>query len=225
MKVTSRLMIIWLSLMSALGPVFGQSKFSVALRAGYSYGHSDSKQIAPIPDPVTQASSSEVVTSSHSTGYSFGLVVRYAFSPKWSVNAGISAGQALATKGYFSQNGNEIPVSYTNTHRDEFAYSIPIQVNYQSTTKRLSPYFTVGAALGFRAKSYVDLGNGQEVAVKIGKPVTITPGVGIGVIYRLNEHYSLIAQPGFSYNVQDHSNYVYYHAYSVGLNAQIMYNF
>ncbi|MVM28998.1 outer membrane beta-barrel protein [Spirosoma sp. HMF4905] len=225
MKATSRFIIVWLSILSGLSPVFGQSRFSLAVSLGYAYGHSDSKQIAPIPDPIAQLPTTEIITSSHSSGYSFGLLARYAFSPKWSVNAGISAGQALSVKGYLSENGNKIPVNYTNTHRDEFAYSVPLQINYQSSTKRLSPYFSVGASLGFRTKSYVDLGNGQEVAVKFGKPVIITPGVGIGVIYRLSEHCSLIAQPGFSYNVQAHPNYEYYHAYSVGLNTQLMYTF
>lgn len=225
MKFTSRLIIIWLSLLGALSPVFGQPKFSLAVRLGYGQSHSDYKIITPIPDPITQVSPSELVASSNGNGYGVGLLVRYAFSPKWSVNAGISAGQSLSAKGYFSQNGNEIPINYTNTHRNEFAYSVPLQINYQSSTKRLSPYFSIGASLGFRAKSYVDLGNGQEVAVKLGKPVFITPGVGVGIIYRLNEHYSLIVQPGFSYNVQAHPTYVYYHAYSVGLSTQLMYTF
>ncbi|MVM36602.1 outer membrane beta-barrel protein [Spirosoma sp. HMF3257] len=225
MKATSRFIFVWLGIVGGLSPVFGQSKFSVALRVGYSYGHTDSKLIVPIPDPNTQLSSTEIVTSLHNTGYAVGLLVRYAFSPKWSVNAGITASQTLSAKGYYSENRNEIPFNYTNTHRNEFAYGVPLQINYQSSTRRISPYFSAGVSLGFRAKSYVDFGNGQEVAVKLGKPVTITPGVGIGAIYRLNERCSLIVQPGFSYNLDAHSTYVYYHAYSVGLSAQLLYNF
>ncbi|QDK80905.1 outer membrane beta-barrel protein [Spirosoma sp. KCTC 42546] len=225
MKITSLFIFVWLSILCILSPAFGQRKFSLAVSLGYSQSHSDYKSIVPIPDPITQLSPTELVASSNGKGYGFGLLVRYAFSPKWSVNAGIAAGQSLSAKGYFSQNGTRISVNYTNTHRNEFAYSIPVQINYQSSTKRLSPYFSVGASLGFRAKSYVDLGNGQEVAVKFGEPVTITPGVGVGVIYRLNEHYSLLVQPGFSYNVQAHPTYVYYHAYSVGLSTQLLYTF
>ncbi|GAB3788487.1 hypothetical protein GCM10028818_55140 [Spirosoma horti] len=155
-----------------------------------------------------------------------GLSSRYSFSPKWSASAGIWATHVLSSTAYFDINGSSIRIPYHYSHPFTNAYKVPLSVNYQSSKNRLSPYFSIGASLDFRGVSYVDLaGNGQEVPVKLGKALIVTPLVGIGAIYRLNNHLLAVAQPTIQYNVQSHPTYSYYHSYQIGLQMQLMHQF
>lgn len=204
-------------------PAAGQNRFSVAVSAAPLYGHSDYKIITPyVVNASGQLTTSELSTRSHSVGYSFGLLVRYTFSPKWSVTSGIWATQFVTTKGIFSIDGLETDLSTTNKHPFVYAYKVPLLINYKMSTRRLSPYFSAGATLDFRARSYIDL-NGQEVAVKFGKAVTINPILSLGAIYQVNNRLSVAAQPTVQYNIQDHSGYTTYHNYLLSLQLQLLF--
>ena len=224
MKIISQLTLAGLLIISGLIPVFGQSRFSVSFNLAPIYGHTDFKSIAPIPDPDTQSPTTEIVSNQRGVGYWFGLMGRYEFSPKWSASVGIRAGHGLSTTGYISLGSINIPLHYQYSHPFQNAYAIPLLLNYQSSTKRLSPYFSAGVTLNFRSASYVDI-NGEEVPVKFGKAITITPLAGAGIIYRLTQKLSLIAQPTIQYNVQSHPTYAYYHSYGLSLQTQLLYHF
>ncbi|GAB4018535.1 hypothetical protein GCM10028773_18520 [Spirosoma koreense] len=148
----------------------------------------------------------------------------YFFSSNWSASAGIWATQFISIKGNITVDGDNTVIDYSNKHPFEYAYRIPVLLNYQSSGKRLSPYFSAGASADFRAKSYVDVG-GTEVAVNIGKAVTVTPMLGVGAIYQLKQHLALVVQPMAQYNMQAHPTYTYYHGYQLSLRAQLMYRF
>ncbi|MBN8824540.1 MULTISPECIES: outer membrane beta-barrel protein [unclassified Spirosoma] len=215
----------FLLFMVGVAPAFAQGKWALSVHLAPTYTHNDSKITAGgglnPPLPV-----SEFVIKSNGLSYSLGVSARYAFSPKWSVTTGIWASHIATSKTDLVQDGIPYTIRYTYNHPFSNFYSAPLLINYQVSTKRLSPYISLGTTFGFRRKSYVDLtGNGDYVAVKIGKPVVVTPLVGVGVLYNLTEHMTLIAQPTIQYDVESHSNYDYYHAYSLSLQTQLMYRF
>ena len=224
MKTATFIALTLIGVVSSLSSVFGQSRFSILLNVAPTYTHNATKQMITVADATSQLVPTEFITKSNSVGYSAGLMGRYALSTRWSASVGVWATQLTSTKGDFSFNGSQSSINYHNTHPFSFAYKIPLLINYQLSDKRLSPYFSAGVSLNFRAKSYVDLGNGEEVAVTYGKPVVVTPLVGAGAIYRINGHLSIIAQPTIQYNLP-HSTYSYYRSYQLSLQTQVMYNF
>jgi hypothetical protein len=225
MKTSSAILITWLCIVGCINPIFGQSKFSLSLNLAPVYGHSASEQTLPIPDPNTQSATTDYGIRSHGIGYSFGLTGRYAFTTKWSASAGIWATSSIFSTADISFNGTQYSIDFQNHHPYSYAYKIPLLLNYQSSRKRLSPYFSAGASLDFRAKSYVDLGNGQEVAIKVGKPLVASLLLGAGIIYRLSRQLSLVAQPTIHYTVEPRPTYSYYRGYQLSLQTQLMYHF
>lgn len=217
-----------LTLMLIVGihlPSLGQRKFSLSVSMAPIYGHSDAKLVVPIADPATQSPSTEVVTNAHSVGYSFGLMGRYDFSEKWSVSTGLWATNSLTSTIDASENGSPSTLTYTNRHPLTFVYKIPLLINYRPLTTRLSPYLSAGASGDIRSKSYVILGNGEEIPVSFGKAMVVTPLLGLGGSYRFNDRLSLIVQPTIQYDVQSRPSYEYFHIYQLSLQTQLMYHF
>ncbi|QHV99016.1 PorT family protein [Spirosoma endbachense] len=226
MKIWTCIGFCGLFLLGSLTLTFGQSRFAVAVNLAPIYAHTDYKLDLPFPDLNTQLPTTVVTSASHALNYMLGLSARYSFSPKWSASTGIWATHGLDGTSHIDINGISTQLPYRYSHPFTNAYKVPLLVNYQSSTKRLSPYFSLGASLDFRSISYVDLdGTGEEVPVKFGKALAITPLIGIGAIYQLNNHLLLIAQPTMQYNLQDHSGYSYYHSYQIGLQMQLMHLF
>jgi hypothetical protein len=216
----------FLLVIGSMATAFGQHKFALSVQLAPIYTHADSKVIFPFADPSTQLPTTEFRAVSNGLSYSLGVAARYAFSPKWSIGTGIWATHSAVGKSDFLQNGIPYTVRYQYNHPFNNFYKAPLLINYQSSTKRLSPYFSAGATFDFRGTSYVDInGNGELVPAKFGKAVVITPLLGVGVIYGLTEHLSLIAQPTIQYNIESHPSYSYFHAYQISLQTQLMYKF
>lgn len=225
MKTSPLFGLIFFLIIGWLSPVLGQSRWAVSINVAPTYAHSDSKMVFPLANSTIPASFTQIVTRSHTLGYSFGLMGYYAFSPTWSVSAGIWATQFVSVKGDFDVDAEHMTLNNTNKHPFEYAYKVPVMINYKSSRKRLSPYFSAGVSADFRSTSYVDLGGGQEVPLKFGKPVVFTPLLGIGAIYQLKPQVAFVLQPILQYNLQAHPSYVYYHAYQLSLQAQVNYRF
>lgn len=226
MKTWTCLCITGLLFLGTSKLTFGQTKFALSINLAPIYSHTDNNSTLPLPDPNTQLPTTVITASSHGLSYMLGLSARCSFSPKWSASTGIWATHSLSGITHFDINGISAQIPYHYSHPLTNAYKLPLLVNYQSSAKRLSPYFTLGASLDFRSVSYVDLeGNGEEVPVKFGKALTIMPLVGIGAIYQLNSHILIVAQPTIQYNVQSHPTYSYYHSYQIGLQMQLMHQF
>ncbi|WP_020596186.1 outer membrane beta-barrel protein [Spirosoma panaciterrae] len=213
-----------LLVMVGLVPAFAQKKFAVSVHLAPIYGHNDSK--IRLGGGPNQPPASEFIMESNGLSYQLGLSARYAFSPKWSIMTGIWAAHVVSSKLDVVQDGIPYSIRYTYSHPFSNSYQSPLLINYQVSTKRLSPYVSFGATFAYRRTSYVDLsGNGEFTPIKIGKPVVVTPLLGVGVLYNLTEHLTLIAQPTLQYNVESHSAYDYYHSYSLSLQTQLMYRF
>lgn len=161
MKTWTFLCITGLLFPGTIELTFGQTNFALSINLAPIYAHTDYNSTLPFPDANTQSPTTVVTSSSHGINYMLGLSARYSFSPKWSASTGIWATHGLSGTTHFDVNGISALIPYHYSHPLTNAYKVPLWVNFQSSTKRLSPYFSMGASLDFRSVSYVDL-NGME---------------------------------------------------------------
>ena len=224
MKPILNSLVIWLALLGFSCPVWAQSKLAVSVSVSPLYSYSNIKRNTYFPDYMT--SGAPVLTQysvrSTSDGYSVSILGRYNFSSHWSATTGVG----------ITHNWSKVPTILTDPHVDievtasrSRNYQIPLLVNYQTTTKRLSPYFSAGLLLSFRGLSFLPLNGNPEVQVRSGgKLLTAIPIIGAGISYQLSTHLCLIAQPTFRYSIPD-SEVIYAHSYQVGLLTQLLYRF
>ncbi|MCX6218532.1 hypothetical protein [Spirosoma sp.] len=202
---------------------FGQSKFSVSVNLAPVYTHTDFS--LPVPLPNSPVVLTEYAGRAYGLHYSVGLMGWYHFSSKWSASAGIWATHQAIGKTNITYNGVASSTTYQYNHPFNNYYKVPVQINYQPAQKKLSPYFSAGVSFDLRGTSYVDLfGDGTYTAVKFGKPVVVTPLVGVGLIYQLTNRLSLLTQPTFQYDLQARPANNYYHAYQVSLQTQLIWH-
>lgn len=224
MKLMLNSLLVWSTLLGFSHPIWAQSKFAVSVSVSPLYSYSNVKLNTYFPDYITNGAPvlTQYSVRSTSNGYSVSILGRYRFSSHWSVTTGVG----------MSHNWSEVPTILTDPHIDIEAtvsrsrnYQIPVLVNYQTTTKRLSPYFSAGLLLSFRGLSFLPLNGNPEVRVRSGgKLLTAMPIVGAGISYQLSTHLCLIAQPTFRYSIPD-SEVIYAHSYQIGLLTQLLYKF
>lgn len=205
--------------------VWGQSRFSLSLNIAPVYTRAASQAILPISiDPAYPTT--EIISRTRSLGYSFGLMGHYSFSSKWSASLGVWATSFPTIKGNFSMNGADEAVTFHTNHPFNYGYRIPVLLNYQASSKRISPYFSIGTSVNFRQTSYA-LVNGQEIPVKAGKAITSGPLiVGAGAIFQLKAPLSLLIQPMLEHSVKAKpSNFIYSRSYTLSVQAQMRYRF
>jgi len=220
MKTNYFFAIVLAVVLGSLQTACGQHRFSVSLSAAPVYTHTDLSVIGPVTTPGSQPE--DIVGRSHGVGYSIGLLGHYNVTPKWSASVGLWATQTTSSTINLAANGDAYTVDYTNSRPFHYTYKAPLMVNFRSSTKRLSPYFSAGASADFRSTSYTNI-NGTEVPVKFGKAVAFTPLLGAGIIYGLSDRLSLLAQPMLQYNLDAHPSYSYYHLYQLSLQVQLKY--
>lgn len=160
-----------------------------------------------------------------SWGYSAGFSVLYEYAPGWSVSSGLwfqqlttrQARQPAAGEGTVALRGRVI--------------RFPILLNYYSSQKRLSPYFSFGLLTDFPITSRVVVTRtGESTQYLRLKPILTRPIfhvlLGVGVQYKLNDRYTLIAQPVWAYKfgqigaASSHND-----SYEFSLQTQVAYTF
>lgn len=202
--------------------VFGQSKFALSASIAPFYSHTSGSSTVIIPDASgTGMITSEWKTRLEAPGYWVGLSGRYSFSSKWSASTGLWLSHSWKNQPKITTNPSvQIFTGSSRSHN----FLIPVMVNFRSSGKKLSPYFSAGALWNFNSTSHLETTDGQDVTFKSSsKRSRLSPIVGAGIIYDFAAHWSLIAQPTFSYTIPESgTNYKSYHA---GFNAQIMYRF
>lgn len=188
---------------------FSQSKFEFSASVAPFYGHTKTKATIILPDANGSGTYSQVWKSESSPkGFWIGLNGRYSFSQKWSASTGL----------WLSESWLKSSNSSSRSHN----FSIPAMVNFQTSEKKLSPYFSAGALWNFGTTSHVNIRDIGTVIFKSESHTSrISPMIGAGVIYHFARHLSLIAQPTFSYAIPP-SGYNS-HAYQIGLNVQLMF--
>jgi hypothetical protein len=224
MKAVVGIVITFVSVLLSARSLSAQGKFSLSISGSPTYSYSKTKQSVLVPD-IGKGGFIPLDLASQSTGrgYTIGLLGRYAFQPKWSVSTGI----------WMSYNQTDVPTLETSMPVDHSPfgrtrsrhYQVPILVNFQSSARRLSPYFSAGALFSFRSPTYLNIGNDQEIRIAADRrKVTVVPTIGVGAIYRMSNHLSLAVQPTFNYYLPQ-GTYSSYFSGRASLQTQLFYTF
>ncbi len=202
---------------------FAQGKFSLSISGAPTYSYANIRRNVLLPTPGgSSILLPDFTTKTKGYGYTDGVMGKYEFVPRWSVSTGV----------WISYNRTEpptypsgIPVDLLIGQARSHHYQVPVLVNFQSSPRRLSPYFSAGVLLSFRSSTYVNIGNGQELRVRLDQnDVTVVPTVGVGAICRLNTHLSLSVQPTFNYYLPQ-GTYSSYFSGRASLQTQVFYTF
>lgn len=200
-------------------PVFGQSNLSLSLSAAPHYDFSSIKRTDYFPDSKSGVAIPVDWTSRQTgQGYSVGLMAHYAFPPRWSLSTGLWLNHTYYKAPVITTNPAVLISSGATRQRN---YQIPLLVNYQSATRRLSPYFSAGTLFSFPAITFF---SGSDNPGKFGnRRVRVVPAVAAGLHYRLNAHLSLSAQPMLSYYLPNSKEITYYNSYRLSVQTQLVY--
>lgn len=127
----------------------------------------------------------------HNIVSSFGLMVRYHFTPQWDLLVG---GLYNSNTGYIkspqSPYGESKPFTTSGVR-------LPVLVSYRLTNHRLSPYFSAGATF-------------TNNTTFTEAPINTNGVVGVGLIYRFDPGVSLVLQPTASYSLTGPVNDAFY---------------
>ena len=192
----------------SMSAAFGQSKFSFSATVAPFYARTKTTVKLPIDSGFDPNLGGEWTSKSSPKGYWVGLNGRYSFSQKWSASTGL----------WFSQSKLRTSNSVSRAHN----FAIPVMVSFQTSERKLSPYFSAGALWNFASSGRATIKDIGTVIFKSDKGdlLRILPTVGAGVIYHFAPQIALIVQPTFGYAIAPSG--VDSHAYQLGLNMQLM---
>ena len=169
--------LLWTALLASFlsaTSLMGQGRFSIAPTFSPTFQHLNwSSQF----DHVDGAKGSRTTT-----GISVGLTASYAFTPKWSLSAGLLYNRSSGNSSY-----DNFKYVTTQAGRNE-NWQLPLLLNYTSSTYRLSPYFSAGLLANHQyrttnlttlASSYHKLDEGSITTF------TLYGMVGMGLHYRV----------------------------------------
>ena len=218
--------LIGMSGLISLRPAFGQSKLSVSISASPVYRYINTQYRTYLPDGKGGSPALyDVHARQNGNGYAMGLMAHYNFSNKWSLSTGLFLNQTkldaptITTNPDLtaSPNGPQFLLLSTTVR----SFQVPLSVNYRTSTKRLSPYLSVGALTSVYSVSIYEGGLKSQNTVKEIRP---NPTLGAGIDYRLNDHFSLIVQPTFVYFFP-YGKFISHKSYQMGLQAQLLCKF
>ena len=156
------------------------------------------------------------------TGVQGGVTAQYSFAPGWSVTAGAGYRQFSTQQARLGNDGT--------TTINSRAIRVPVLLNFQSSKKRLSPYFTVGTLLDFPLSSRVTVRRNdqpvQQLTLDTERGPVFYLMAGAGGRCRFSDRYALVIQPVLNYKVgrfgdgRSHNP-----AVEVGVQTQLSYSF
>ncbi|WP_018619283.1 outer membrane beta-barrel protein [Spirosoma luteum] len=156
-------------------------------------------------------------------GLSLGLIAYYAFTPKWSLSAGL-----LHTR-FSGDSRFENASGVTTYSRQLQSFQVPVLLNFTPSSHRLSPYLSAGLLTNY---NYRITANGTQTNQKIDAPNALTTYamIGIGAHYRITPRLALIVQPTAAYRLNKPSsgyplNYTRFNDYLFGLQTQLKFTF
>ncbi|GAB3556334.1 outer membrane beta-barrel protein [Spirosoma fluminis] len=202
---------------------FGQKTVSVSVTAApvfastsyvrrYFYPNSNGQVVEPI----------FINGRRWSTGYSAGVMVHYTYAPGWSVASGVWYGQ-------LSVRQERLPIMGEGASTvSSRAVRVPLLINYRSSTKRLSPYFSLGVLVDFPFTSRVVVARANEPTQRLrldtGKGPVFQPLLSAGVDYQINSRYALSVQPTWTYNMGRFGGSATYNpSFELSLLTQLVY--
>jgi hypothetical protein len=187
----------------------GQTKFAFSATVAPFYAHNKTTVKLPLDSGFDPNQGGVWTSKSSPKGYWVGLNGRYSFSKKWSASSGL----------WFSQSRLKTSNSSSRSHN----FAVPVMINFQTSERKLSPYFSAGALWNFTRTSRATIKDIGTVVFKSGKGdiSRLLPTVGAGVIYHFAPHFSLIGQPTFGYAIPPSG--VDSRAYQMGFNMRLMF--
>lgn len=182
------------------GLLLAQNRFSLAPTYWFSYSKYDYQLNSTIPDDRQFAG--------HDIGHSAGVTLRYQFSPKWDLSAGV----LYSKNSSYLKTPQDFELQLTNK-----SIRLPLLISYRLSDHRLSPYFSAGVLLE-KKQNFSDA------------PLETNALIGVGLDYRLNSKLSLLVQPTASYFLGKQTRnplllYNHYNDYLIGLQAQLIWHF
>ncbi len=204
---------------------FGQGTWSVSgvatpafVRVRYPhlvlYPDSDGQLVEPV----------EVGGQTNAFSYATGLTLYYTYAPGWSVATGVWY-RAQRVR----QPRQTIASAGTTTLRER-AVRLPVLLNYRSSARRLSPYYSLGVLFDWPlASRVIERRSGQptqNLRLNGGGGPVFNVLLGAGGVYQINPRWALLAQPIGTYKLgrfggsQTHSP-----AVELGLLAQVVRSF
>lgn len=132
-------------------------------------------------------------------GYMAGVTALYTYAPGWSLAAGLWYSQVSL------RQVRPVAAGYGTTAVRGRTVRLPLLLNYQPSTRRLSPYFSMGLLLDFPMTSrVVVIRNGQptqHLRLGVDKGPVFQPMLGAGGRYQLSHRCALTVQSVWSYNL------------------------
>lgn len=224
MKSFIHVILLWTAYSISCKSAIGQSKLSLSLSTALSYRFART-HFSSTSTTVNGGMPVDVRFRQTSQIYSVGLLAHYAITNRFSIVTGIRRNYTnnqlptITTIPDLSANPNNSQIIGIATHMRN--YQIPVLVNFQTSTNRLSPYFSGGGLVDFPSIRVFD--NGSKTKTP-NQTVHIYPSLGAGIIYQINGILSLIMQPTLTYILPDGS-FINYQNYQWGVQAQLMYHF
>lgn len=205
--------------------VFGQQTLSVSATVVPTLSHTVYKSRFFFPDSDGQVVEPVYMNGLRwASGYSVGASIQYTYAPGWSVSSGIWF-QQLTTR----QARQAVAGEGTITVHKRVA-RIPLMLNYASSTRRLSPYFSFGLLTDLPLPSRVVVTRTGESTQYLrldtsGRPI-FQLLFGAGLQYKLNRRYTLLAQPAWVYTIgQLGGAYTNDPAFELSVLTQLAYSF
>lgn len=223
MKTVFGIVVAFATMLLSAHTGFAQGKFSLSISGAPTYSYSNVRRDVLVlgigGSPVLLP---DFTTKTKGYGYTVGVMGRYEFVPRWSVSTGVWMSYNRTEPPNFPPNTpGDLLVGQSHSHH----YQVPLLVNFQSSTRRLSPYFSAGVLLNFRSPTYLNIGNNQELSLRLDRnDITVVPTVGVGAIYRITNHLSLAVQPTFNYYLPQ-GTYSSYFSGRASLQTQVFYTF
>ena len=193
-------------LVALITPVSAQSRVSIAPTYWFNY-NPYSYQV----DMNYNGRQTQFQASGHNIVSSFGLTIRYHFTPQWDVSVG-----ALYNSTTSYLKSPQSPYAEFRPFTTE-GVRLPVLVSYRLTNHRLSPYFSAGATFTNNT-TYTEA------------PVNADGVVGVGLSYRFHSGLSVLLQPTASYSLTKPVSNAFYRAsdytsYSLGVQTQLIWRF
>jgi hypothetical protein len=216
--ITPFLFALFVSLLVATTTV-GQGRFSIAPTLAPTYHYSNWASQFENKDAS--------IGSESTTGISAGLTASYAFTPKWSLSAGFL---------YNRSSGNSRFDNFMNIStqaRQTESLQLPLLLNYTSSTRRLSPYFSVGLLANYTYRTTnpnTMVSTYHRIDEGTVSTFSLYGMAGMGVSYRVTPKLTLIVQPTAAYRLNGPSkgypiSYTRWNEYLYGLQTQLKYTF
>ncbi|MBC3784546.1 outer membrane beta-barrel protein [Spirosoma utsteinense] len=202
---------------------FSQRTFSISATASPTLVRTNHNRTYLYPDSDGQVVEPVFLAGTVNTiGFTAGLGAHYTYAPGWSVATGIWYSQTARQQARLAAAGEGTTTLRSRTLR------VPLLLNYQLTTRRFAPYFSLGLWLDFplNARVIVDRIDEptQRLRLKTDTGPIFQPLLGVGGRYQPARRWALIVQPVWSYNLGRFGGArTYNSSYEVNILAQITY--